>query len=302
MKLCKLFVFTFFPVILFAQNNLSGVVLDYDTRVPVTCATVVISGWESDNSVSEHIVKTDENGRFIFTNLATSKYWIEVTSEDYRIFLSDSYYDIQKQVSDLEILLYSYESESYKMIDVADQDVFDLSFAANLYSPSIIESDDIFKQNTSIQFYNINLRFKLANKLQMGFIYNPIELSWHSANKPATGYIKERYFGAYTSLSVHFRFIPTVIKKTGARGLFIDLGAGYKLPYYYAYSRFIDDYTKLTTRHIHRNNEFDVFARIGYSWGAVKINYRLTDILKGQHVEPPKLSLGVELFIPLSDK
>jgi hypothetical protein len=296
MKFYKLLsiLFAIIPVFLFAQSNITGVVLDYDTKTPVPCATVYISGSESESHV-----KTNENGQFHFADLVDTDLYIEVVHDDYRTYTNESY-NITEQGENIVILMYSYNSENYKITDVADQDIFDLSFAVNFFAPPINSSDELFSKNNSFQLYNINIRFKLANKLQMGFIYNPIKLCWNALATPSTGYIKERYFGAFTGLFVYVRYIPTTIQSTGGRGLFFDIGAGYNLPYYYAHSRFTDEYTRLSSRHIHSFNEFEAFARIGFATGAFKINYRLTDVLKGSYVETPKLSLGIELLIPAS--
>jgi hypothetical protein len=49
---------------------------------------------------------------------------------------------------------------------------------------------------------------------------------------------------------------------------------------------------------IHKFNDFQVFARLGFAWGAIKVNYGLTDFLKNDYVRPPKLFVGCELLIP----
>lgn len=290
------FLLIIIPNYIFAQFNLSGVIKDIDTQKPLSCAKINVYTDELDTVIFSH-----EDGSFIISNIPNAdSYCIDIFRDDYRYF-DTCYSDLSTDNLSINVLLYSYDSPNYRIMDIAKQDVFNLGFAFNLYSPVVENTDNEFASNISFQLYNCDLHVKLAKKMQLGFKFIPIELSWTKFKTPDTIYTKERYFGASCGLSIYFRFIPSTIKSSGGKGLFFDLGAGYSLPYYYAHSRFTDKYNRISTRKIKNFNEFQAMFRVGYSWWSINANYRFTNVLKGTYIETPKLTLGVELLIPMSN-
>lgn len=285
------------PNDIFAQVNISGVITDIDTQKPLSCSQVNIYCNELDTNTY-----TNQDGYFELNNLPTGDYCISVGRDNYHYYDTCFVEYIIDKYNTINVQLYSYDSPNYRITDVAKQDVFDLGFAFNFYSPSLGNSDNNFDKNMSLQLYNLDFHFKLANKLQMGFKIIPIEMSWNRFNNPDSLYIKERYFGASGGISTYFRFIPSTIKKSGARGFFIDFGASYSLPYYYAYSNFTDKYNKTTTRHIKNYfNDIQAMVRVGFTWWSINANYRFNDVLIHGYEETPKLTLGIELLIPMSN-
>lgn len=292
----------FFLICLFAMASLSaqisikGTVKDIDTQKPLSCAKINIYSEEMDT-----VVYTREDGSFIISNFPKAdNYCIDIFRDDYRYF-DTCYSELSSDNLTINALLYSYDSPNYRITDIAKQDAFNLGFAFYLYSPSIENSDKSFSSNTYFQIYNCDFHFKLANKFQMGFKITPIELSWTKFKYPDTLYTKERYFGASGGLSLYFRYIPTTIKSSGGKGLFFDLGAAYSLPYYYAHSGYTDKYNRISTRHIKNYNDVQAMFRVGYSWWSINANYRFTNVLKGTYIETPKLTLGIELLLPMNN-
>ncbi|MEI6349227.1 MAG: carboxypeptidase-like regulatory domain-containing protein [Bacteroidota bacterium] len=281
---------------LLAQKKVIGILKDFDTKEPIPCANVELSSNDSDLFTTTH---THDNGSFFFENVESDNYCLAFYHSDYRSF-DTCFVEASKNSDTLIIYVYSYESKSYRIKDVAKEDNFDYSILYNVYSPITNKSENQFKSTFSIQFYNLNAHIKLANKLQLGFKITPIDLTWYVLSSPDSLYIKERYFGASGALFCYLRYIPTTTKSLGSRGLFIDIGAGYNIPYYFSYSRFIDKYNRLSTRNIKQYNDFQAMLRFGYSWGAICATYHLTDVMKDSYIELPKLTLGIELFIPFS--
>jgi hypothetical protein len=109
---------------------------------------------------------------------------------------------------------------------------------------------------------------------------------------------KERYFEASTNVGIYTRFIITTAGTIGHRGLFLDIGANYSLPYYFSYTYFTEDHIKTSQNKIHKFNDFQAMMRLGFYWGSIRATYRFTDVMKDDFVESPKLTMGVEFNIP----
>lgn len=284
------------PNDIFAQVNISGVITDIDTQKPLSCTKINIYSGEFDT-----VTYTHEDGSFIINNIPKAdNYCVDVFRDNYRYF-DTCYSDISSDNLIINASLFSYDSPNYRMTDVAKEDVFNLGFAFYLYSPVVENTDNEFASNISFQLYNCDLHVKLAKKMQLGFKFIPIELSWTKFKTPDTLYTNERYFGASCGLSIYFRFIPTTIKSSGGKGLFFDLGAGYSLPYYYAHSRFTGKYNRISTRHIKNYNDVQAMFRVGYSWWSLNANYRFTNVLKETYIETPKLTFGIEILLPMNN-
>ncbi len=285
-----------FPFLLKAQVSLIGNVKDIDTREVLHCAEVFLYSGNKNS----YETRTCIDGSFSFTDLEQdTDYCLEIYYKNYRMY-EKCWVDIDTESEELEILMYSYNSPSYKISDIANQDIADFGFAF-LYNFDLSQNSE-FIYGVTWQIYSFDLRLKLANKLQFGFKYIPIELSWINLSNNDQTVFKEQYMGASTKFGIYLRTIVTTHKLNGSRGLFIDGGVSYNLPYYYAHSVFIDKYNKSSvSRNIHKFNEFKAFARIGFGWGAVIAEYRFTDILKTNYLQPPEMRIGIELLFPLAD-
>ncbi len=283
--------------ILLAQNPIKRVVLDADSHIPIASASVEISSF--DGSVDTTLF-TNQNGEFFIEILTEYDYYI---SRTYYSSLAGSIEFDGNTPQDTIFYLEPIDCDCSKIEDIAKEDAFDFTIGFDLFSPAMVDSDDKFKSVFSFD-YAYEGKVKLANNIQLGFRYSPLKIKWmtmHSdtliTNIPHT---KEGYLKVSTNVSVYTRFIFTTQQNNhGYRGLFLDIGAGYSLPYYFTYTYFTEEHTKTSTNHIHNFNDFQAMARIGYYWGSIKATYRFTDILKDDYIQPPKLTLGIEFNIPM---
>lgn len=127
--------------------------------------------------------------------------------------------------------------------------------------------------------------------------YSLFEFSWFTFGENISSTlqpnIKEKYFSFSGSVFLYNRFILSKIKNTKKRGFFLDLGAGYRLPYVYNYFYFTDKNTRTSIRKIHKFNDFELFSRLGYANIAIFATYQLTDALKSNYYQTPKLTIGL---------
>ena len=281
-----------FPFIMEAQTSFQGYVFDIDTKTPLSCVEVEIMGSEKDIRAY-----SNSEGLFVFNDLPEGDYYISTDFSDYMYYEDDVY--VETGIDDYNIELYLIDSPISRIEDIADEDILDLGTCISFYSPSIANFNNDFKSDFSIEMYNIEARFKLANRLQLGFKTMPIALRWTSFSNPDAGFTKQRYFSASAGLFIYTRIIPTVLPNSGKRGMFIDLGAGYILPYYFAESKFTSKYNRETGRHFHNYKDFEAMFRLGFTWLAVKATYRFTDILNAGYTQPPRLQFGIEFLLPM---
>lgn len=278
----------------YGQTQIKARVLDYDTHLAVSCASVEINDASGDIDTT---VFTNQDGEITF-----------YTNIGYNIYINrNGYLSYNGVVEDdsistkLIFYIYKYDSDNFKIDDIAKQDVFDIVFGFDVFSPILVESENKFNYVFSF-YYAYEGKFKLAKNLQMGFSYQPLKIKWMAMNSDTLitkiPHAKERYFQASTSMDIYFRYIFTTYGPRNNRGLFLDLGGGYTLPYYFSYTYFTEDYLKTSRNHIHNFNDFSVMARLGFFWGSIRGTYRFTDILKSDFIQPSKLTLSVEFNIP----
>jgi len=294
-KLILLLLVSFFASeFTFSQSVLKLTILDEDSQMPVANAGVLI-----ENTLHKQTQFSDSNGIVIFRDIITDEYYdIKIIHIDYYEYYDDFLVDEIELKK--EILLSNLYSEN-KIDDLAATDIFDMS----IFSFAISQADNNFKYSFPMSFYAFENRFKLNRFMQFGMRTSLMELSWlridDGLDITATSGIKERYFIFSASYFIYHRFILSKTKDLGNRGLFFDYGIGYRIPYYAAYSSFTSKKSRFTERGIYKLNDFELMGRIGYSNFAIFANYRLTDIAKSAYIEPPKLSIGIEVLIGATD-
>jgi len=279
-----------------AQTQISAKVIDRDTHMPVSCASVNLYAYDGDLDTT---VFTDHNGRFTFET--EYGYEFSISRSGYMTYSGDIEED--NILTDTVFYIYSNYSDSFKIEDIAEEDAFDVSMGFDVFSPGLSTSDDKFKSVFSI-YYAYEVKTKLANNFQLGFRYEPIKLKWMTMNSDtlltSIPHQKERYFQASIGLDFYLRYIFNVQGLHNYRGAFMDVGAGYSMPYYFSYTYFTEDHLKTVRNHIHNFKDFSAMVRIGYYIGAIKATYRFTDIMKDNFIQPPKLTLAVEFNIPVN--
>ena len=105
---------------------------------------------------------------------------------------------------------------------------------------------------------------------------------------------KEKYFYWKASLGPTMRLFIT--KPPNKYGLFIDLSAFYNLPIRFRYVA-VDGNTTITDKSIHQFTDFSGFMRIGINnWLSFTGEYRLSNFLKSNYPEMPRLQLGIDFM------
>ena len=285
-----LLLFTSISFLLNAQISIRGNVFDFDTKLPVSCAEVYISTDYTDESFT-----TNNFGNFEF-------YDIEEGQEVFISINHKSYYSkdisfIANNDTVLDIEVYNIESENYKIEDLTKEDVGSVSIITLMYAPST-DFKTTFLSSFPLSFYRFDFRTQLGKTNQLGFNFSLFELAWYElANKNSlttTQNIKERYFITSGSIYTYYRQIFTKHGSKGSRGLFLDLGIGYTLPYYSAYSYFINEDSRYTMRRIYKYNDINAFVRLGYANVAFIAKYSFNDVMKSGYYDIPKFSLGID--------
>lgn len=93
----------------------------------------------------------------------------------------------------------------------------------------------------------------------------------------------------FTTFDINLGLVTSIYVKESR---LLSLGARYRLPYFARYAR-INGNDKLSTRGLHKYNDFSVFAQLGYDWGFVFAEYRFDQILREPLGGLPELSIGV---------
>ncbi|XOV68460.1 MAG: hypothetical protein ACFHU9_04635 [Fluviicola sp.] len=127
----------------------------------------------------------------------------------------------------------------------------------------------------------------LALGYELGFGFTQANFSPQDLDDPLISHDKQRF----TTFDVNFGFVTSIY--VNERRM-LTLGARYRLPYFARYAR-INGNDKLSTRGLHKYNDFSVFAQLGYNWGFVFAEYRFEDYLRDPVGSMPSLSLGVRL-------
>lgn len=275
-----------------AQYTITGKVIDIDTGEPISCAYVSL--W---NDTTDIFTYTDFNGSYSIQVDVNYDFMLAAESFSYQGEIKNVLFDDIDNSQDFH--LYAYGSSNNRTKDVALFDILSIGVGMNLYSPPIETNDKEFSSNIELETFFYDFRNKLAKRTQFGVRIVPLKFQWNGLENPSVGYKKEKYFGTFAALSVYVRYVATVQKSIGIAGLFVDVGAGYAIPYYFAMKSVssADKYKSVSTRHIHKLNEFEAMLRVGYSWCAIKATYRFTDVLKDNYIETPKLRFGIEIFL-----
>lgn len=287
---------------LFSQT-LKGIVKDGDTGEPVTNIRLE---YNDDKNYAIFAV-TNKKGEFTFEEISISysDYTIlnlEKNSPDWEDNY-DMYLEISPDDSTFFNLIVYKESSGYwdtvkYITDIAQQNFFDAGYSFNFYSPKIDETDKYFKSNLSVDFF-FEFQFKIIKNFQIGTKITPFKMAWDNIKTDTIittlDHEKERYFSISSEYFIFLRYVSTAFDM---RGLFVDFGAGYSLPYVYNYQYYTSKYVKTSVRNIHNFNNFQAMFRIGFLAFDIKATYRLTDFLKDEYIQTPRLNIGIEFNIP----
>ncbi len=275
----------------YSQSVITGQIIEKESKKPIRCVWVEVNHEELDT-----IVYSDSLGFFSFTPLFDGKYYLSFKSVSHDFLLITVIADTVKNPIIVEMEPFEYNDP---IMDLAKQDQFGLTLIAISFLPYQSFVNDDFHRTFYLSFYAFDNRMKLASFDQLGISWSLLNFQWNRFANPVEGY--DRYFSFNGSLFLYNRFLITKQKKRGQRGLFMDIGAGYRLPYYFSHSHFYDKNLKKNTREIHyRNvvkyNDFEAMMRLGYGFVNLFATYRFTSIIKSPYtIEPAKWNIGIEV-------
>lgn len=279
--------------LLMAQNKISGQIHNNTKEADYL---VEING--KNIGYQDQLYKDNYN-EFTFYDVPNGQYTISIYPEGYY------YYDTTFTINNQDLNFDVYLIENPDTFELYQNDYFydpvNFTFGFDFLSYSAGGDKDLFKPGFSVD-YAIELRFPLSRKMQLGIRWDFIKLSWmnmkdDSVSLSAT-FDKQRYFEVSTALAVYLRYSFSKEVSYNNRGAFCDLGFGYTLPYLFEYRNYQENDTYTAMQHIRKFNEIGGFMRIGYDLIALKAAYRITDIMKDDLPEPPKMTLGIQLMIP----
>lgn len=175
----------------------------------------------------------------------------------------------------------------------------------SLYTPSFINVSWQFSRGIDYNGLNPNLLnnfafdyivgqdFLLTKPIalgyEIGFGYTQANYTTDDFLDSQISYDKQRF----TTFDISFALVSSVYVRNGKM---LSLGARYRLPYFARWARVNGD-QKISTRGLHKYNDFSVFAQLGYEWGFLFAEYRFDQILRSPMGDLPNLSLGVRLSI-----
>jgi hypothetical protein len=114
-----------------------------------------------------------------------------------------------------------------------------------------------------------------------------------------TEFDNEKYYYWNLNFTLLSRLTTFDYKRNGNQGPYLDLGISYNFPLLFRHV-ITEDNTKISTKRIHNYNDFSTTARLGYSMFALTLEYRLTNFLKENYPEQPKIKIGLSIFFVVS--
>jgi hypothetical protein len=280
------------------SQTISGTVHIQEAPHLKSCAQVYIN---YNDYKKDTVLFTNKDGRFKLQNVEDGKYSISIYQTKYRlaktirdtIFKDDVHYD-------LELVTYDQIRDSTE--DFAKANIVDLGLSVIPIAIPLEDYDQNYKGVFSAGI-NFSFKMKLAKRMQLGFNYSPINLSYYFIDKSKfklenTDIKSIRYHYSSTSIFVFNRFF--LLKNNNADlGFYIDFGVGYQVPYMFTYNTYYPNSKKVSIGNIHHFNDFQLMLKLGYQYLNIKANYRLTDnMLKEGYLELPRFTIGVEVSLP----
>lgn len=117
----------------------------------------------------------------------------------------------------------------------------------------------------------------------------------HSLSTTNIDFDNERYYYWDLNFTLLSRLTAYNNQNRKKKGIFLDLGASYNFPLLFRHV-ISDGNTKTITKRIHDYTDFSAMARLGYSYFALTVDYRLMDFLEQGFPEQPKIKVGLSLL------
>lgn len=181
--------------------------------------------------------------------------------------------------------MYSYGSE-------------DLAFSFQSFNNDLFNTDNTVRNVYSFGIKTIFLEYphkRVGFGVTVGTTISSCLLKKNQVYNFTEPVEKEKYFYWKASLGPTMRLFIT--KPPNEYGIFIDFSAFYNLPIRFRYLA-IDGKTRTTQKSIHQFTDFSGFMRVGINhWLSFTAEYRLSNFLKSNYPEMPKIQLGIDLLI-----
>jgi hypothetical protein len=167
--------------------------------------------------------------------------------------------------------------------------------------PSFGNNDGAFKNGYQIRMSNHNM-FGISKRWDVGTI-NSFDWGWQQIDSlVAPAFDNELNLARYSwfkwGLGVTNSLMISGVKTEDERDDFIlNFGATWNMPLMFRYTE-VGDGAKQFKRGIHKWNEFQAEARLTYGAVGFGATYRLTEYLKGDFPEMPRLMLSLTLTAP----
>ncbi len=122
---------------------------------------------------------------------------------------------------------------------------------------------------------------------EFGFGFTQANYVREDLEDPTILHEKQRF----TTFDINLGLVTSIYVKESR---LLALGARYRLPYFARYAR-VTGNDKISSKGLHRYNDFSVFAQLGYDWGFIFAEYRFDQFLRAPIGDLPNLSAGVRL-------
>jgi hypothetical protein len=278
-----------------------GVVLDELLQDPIACMAIKIHDVHNE-MVKDTLIFTDFNGEFTYLSVDSHPYLdVELSREGFYHEDLNNHYLEYDSIWVLKATAY----DSYYGIDDSNSVTtfyMDLNAMRLSYVPFMENYNSKYSSYFVFSTYIVEPIYDFYSDLsQIGMRISYLDFSWlrfsdtySLTNLPNE---KERYFSFGASFYLFHRF--TFTKHNRSKGLFLDMGAGYHIPYYYSYVIKQEKSLKTVNRDIYKYNDLRAYARLGYSSFAVYATYRFFDVMQVGYAEPPQWEVGLEFPISI---
>lgn len=186
----------------------------------------------------------------------------------------------------------------------------EIQFGVGYFNGQWEDPASLLKKNFSI---NYSANGWTAFTKHFGLLYGGgIGISQHYFDKDTTLFPEiqhtkktERYASVFINYELKVRFSTgnqQLVKGSdnmSSSKFFIDLGAGYYLPLLFNHTAVYKGSKKFIDRNIHNFNDFRTFVNIGFAPVSIYAEYRLSDFVRGNNPQLPKLHTGIRLLIPI---
>jgi len=300
-RMKKLFLCSF--LLLFfssVEAQTGGISCNVDFTNDFQCATFQLKLTKADTSFHFQMVNSGDT----LSNIPTGLYKA--------VFLScDSAYSYHQNIEIVsgKIRSFYYKNtaaiDTYRPVYSPYDDDYYYNYYDSLYNPVYFNIGLRFSRGIDYQGLNPNLLnnftfdytfghdFLLTKPVafgyEIGFGYTQANYTTDDFLIPSVSYEKQRF----TTFDFSFALLTSLYIKDGR---LLSLGARYRLPYFARWARVTGD-EKMSTKGLHRFNDFSVFAQLGYDWGYLFAEYRFDQILRAPLGDLPNLALGVRLNV-----